>query len=131
MIKAVLLFAFALAGCTTASTTMLSENTAKITAKDLNTGSRSAVRKRALLTAAQTAQARGFEYFEVVSLEEKSSQEWITTSGRMGLGGGGPAEPIPSRDLWADMSVRFLHASELPPNRDGIYRAYAILAQQK
>lgn len=131
MIRAVLLLAFALMGCTTASTTMLSENTAKITAKDLNTGSRSAVRKKALLTAAQTAQAQGFEYFGVVSLEEKSNQDWITTSGRMGLGGGGPAASIPSRDLWADMTVRFLHPNELPTDRDGVYRASAILAQQK
>ena len=131
MIRAVLLLAFALAGCTTASTTMLSENTAQITAKDLSTGSRSAVRKRALLTAAQTAQARNFEYFKVVSLEEKSRQDWITTSGRMGLGGGGPAPSIPSRDLWAEMSVRFLHANELPASREGIYQASTILAQQK
>ena len=131
MIRAVLLLAFALAGCTTASTTMLNENTAQITAKDLSSGSRSAVRKKVLLTAAQTARARGFEYFGVVSLEEKSSQEWIRTSGRMGLGGGGLAQSIPSRDLEADMTVRFLHANELPADRNGIYQASAILAQQK
>ena len=131
MIRAVLLSAIALSGCTTASTTMLSANSAQITAKDLSTGSRSAVRKRALLTAAQTAQAQGFEYFAVTSLEEKSSQDWFTTSGRMGMGGGGPPVSIPTRDLWADVSIRFLHAHELPADRDGIYQASAILAQRR
>jgi hypothetical protein len=126
-----LALALALAGCTTASTTMLSQNTALIEAKDLNTGSRSEVRKKALLTAAQTAQAQGYEYFGVVSLEERSSQGWITTSGRMGLGGGGLAPAIPTRDLYADMTVRFLHASELPADRDGIYQTSALLAEPK
>ena len=130
MARAAPLFALALAGCTTASTTMLSENTAQVVAKDLNTGSRTEVRKKALLTAAQTAKARGYEYFGVVSFELKSRQEWIQKSGRMGLGGGGLAEPIPSRDLWADMTVRFLHAKELPTDSDGIYRASDILAQK-
>ncbi len=130
MTRAALLLAFALTGCTTASTTMLSENTAQVVAKDLNTGSRSEVRKKALLAAAQTAQARGYEYFGVVSFEEKSRQDWIQKSGRLGLGGGGLAEPIPSRDLWADMTVRFLHANELPNDRNGIYRASNILAPQ-
>lgn len=131
MTRTVLLLALALGGCTTASTTMLSENTALIAAKDLNTGSRSEVRKKALLTAAQTAQAHGYEYFGVISLEERSSQEWIATSGRMGLGGGGLAPPIPTRNLYADMSVRFLRASELPADRNGIYQASAILAEPK
>lgn len=131
MTRAVLFLAFALTGCTTASTTMLSENTAHIAAKDLNSGSRAEVRKKALLAAAQTAQARGYEYFGVVSLEERSSQEWIQRSGRIGLGGGGLAEPIPTRDLYADMTVCFLHASELPVDLDGIYRTSAILAEPK
>lgn len=130
MIRAVFLSAIALSGCTTASTTMLTPNTAQITAEDLSTGSRSAVRNRALLTAAQTAHAQGFEYFAVTSLEEKSRQDWFTTSGQMGLGGGGPPVHIPSRDLWAEMSVRFLHANELPADRDGIYQASAILARR-
>ena len=29
------------------------------------------------------------------------------------------------------MTVRFLHANELPADRNGIYQASAILAQQK
>jgi len=130
MTRAALLLALALAGCTTASTTMLSEDTAQIVAKDLNTGSRSEVRKKALLTAAQTAQARGYEYFGVVSLDEKSSQSFMSTHSARSGPGGEPGFGVQTRDLWADMSVRFLHPKDLPADRDGIYQVASVLAQQ-
>ena len=128
MARAALLLAFALGGCTIASTTMLSEDRVQIVAKDLSTGSRSEVRKRALLTAAQEARVRGYEYFGVLSFDEKSSQTWVEshsarsgTGGQSGLGG-------PSLNLSADMTVRFLRASELPEDRDGIYHVSSVLA---
>ena len=130
MIRAALLLAFALAGCTTASTTMLNGNTAQIVAKDLSTGSRSEVRQKALLTAAQEARSRGYEYFGVVSLNEKSSQNWIEShSARSGTGGEW-GMGIPTLNLSADMKVRFLRADELPEDRDGIYHVSSVLASK-
>jgi hypothetical protein len=130
MARAILLLAFGLAGCTTASTTMLTENTAQIVAKDLSTGSRSEVRKKALLTAAQEARIRGYDYFGVVSLSEKSSQSWIDSHSARSGTGGEPGLGGPSLDLSADMKVRFLRANELPENRDGIYHVPSVLASK-
>ena len=132
MTRVAILLAFALTGCTTASTTMLSENTALINAQDLSTGSRAAVRQKALIAAARTAQARGYDYFGIVQLSEKSSQNWVE-GGHSAQSGGNPgtAVSIPTLDLNADMKVRFLHANELPADRDGIYQASDILAGLK
>ena len=130
MTRAALSLAFALAGCTTASTTILSGDTAQIVAKDLSTGSPSMVRKKALLTAAEAAQVRGFEYFGVVSLEEHTRQSWMSThSARSGTGGYSGMD-IPSRDLSAGMIVRFLRPDELPADRNGIYRVSTVLASR-
>lgn len=122
----VALVGFCLAGCTTASTMMLSANTAQVSAKDLNTGSRFQVRKKALMTAALEAQARGYEYFGVVSLNERSTQDSLSTHSARSGPGGEMGMGVPIRDLYADVTVRFLHASDLPADRDGIYSAVEV-----
>lgn len=127
MMRAAFLLFLALGGCTTASTTMLSDNSARIVANDLSTDSPRQVRARALRTAALAARAHGFDYFGVTGLDERIATDFSpVTSARSGS----PTEPglgISSRDLSAAMTVRFLRASELPANRDGIYRASDLL----
>ena len=122
-----LLLGLALAGCTTASTTMLNENTALISARDLSTDSRSAVRKKALVTAAQVAKAQGYDYFAIVSRHDTNKLDFQhLAAGPIGEQGAG-SYYIPVRDLGTDLTVRFLRQDELPADRDGIYEASALL----
>lgn len=132
MTKAIiLLLGVAVSGCTTASTRMLGEDTALISARDLSTDSPSAVRKKALVTAAKLARASGYDYFGVVSRNDAVKLNvGEMASGPIGERGA-TFYGIPVRDIGTDLTVRFLREDQLPGNRDGIYAASAILEEQR
>lgn len=139
------------AACTTASTTMLNDNAALISAHDLGWGSASDVRKKVLVTAAQMAQARGYEYFAIVGAEDASksgivylpgqsttntygsaycSGYWCSGNATSTTSGTAP-HYVPYVQLGADVTVRFLHGSDLPEDKSGIYESAAILSSAK
>ena len=118
-----------LPACTTASTTMLTENTAVISARDMNLDSRKAIRDRALFTAAQAARARGYDYFGVVEIRDATTPNSVQARGQINANCSScSAGSIQFRDLGEDVTVRFLRQDELPADRDGIYSASSVLA---
>jgi hypothetical protein len=118
-----------LSGCTYASTEMLSTDTALISASD-SEGSAKAVRSKALVTAARQARQRGYEYFAVVALKEgwQSNDQAMRDSIVSHTTSQHGSWDAPFRSATTDLTVRFLHASELPQNRAGIYETSAVLA---
>ncbi len=133
MSRTILLLGLALTGCTTASTTMLSADSATISASDLSTGSPAAVRRKALVTAAQMAQARGYDYFAVVAVRDTSRGGMTHFRGAIpgpanGAIPGSIGQDLPTVDIGTDLTVRFLRADQLPVDRDGIYNAREIAA---
>jgi hypothetical protein len=110
---------------------MVSENVAFISARDLSTGSPSAVRRKALVTAARTAKARGYDYFAIVAHQDITSPHAATVmTGPIGEHGAGSAT-LTSRDLSTDLTVRFLREHELPAERNGIYAISAVLSEER
>ncbi len=127
--RSIVLLGLALAGCTTASTRMVSDNVAVISASDLSTDSPKAVRKQALVSAAKLAQAKGYPYFAVVAVVDRSASRQDLMRGQIAAPGQQQnVDYVPTRDLTADLTVRFLRATELPANRDGVYDAAAVLS---
>ena len=133
-----LLLFVSLAGCTAASTHVLSADTAVINASD-SEGSVANVQRKALKTAALAARARGYEYFGIVDSRKGMLVGSNYMPGMIGIGcspapcaGGGTigfAGDLKSMSGAAtQITVHFLHASELPTNRSGIYPVAAVLA---
>ncbi len=124
-----LLLLLSLSGCTYASTKTLSTDTALISASD-SEGSAKSVRDKALVTAARQASKRGYEYFAVVALNDGRQSNYESMRGSIvehtSSAHGGWGAPFSSAT--ADLTVRFLHPSELPQNRDGIYETSVVLA---
>jgi hypothetical protein len=125
------LLLFSLSGCTYASTTMLSPDTAVISASD-SEGSANAVRHKALVTAAREAKERGYEFFAIVAVNDGRTSKIENLRGAILE----HTTNAPAAGSWsvtysgaeADLTVHFLHARELPANRNGIYEASALLA---
>ena len=135
-----LLFMASLAGCTAASTHLVSANTAIIKASD-SEGSAANVQRKAVKTAALAARARGYEYFGIVDSRTGIHASSNYMPGMIGIGcspqpcaGGGTvgvASDVGTMNGAAtELTVRFLHASELPTDRVGIYSVAAVLARR-
>jgi hypothetical protein len=125
-----LLLMLSLSGCTYASTKMLNADTALISASD-SEGSAKAVHQKALVTAAREAKERGYEYFAIVALNDgpQSSYELMRGSivdNTRSPNGGWEAS---FSGATSNLTVRFLHANQLPASRDGIYETGAVLAR--
>lgn len=129
-----------LTGCTAASTHLVSANTAVINASD-SEGSTANVQRKALKTAALAARAHGYEYFGIVDRRDGMHASTNYMPGMIGAGcspqpcaGGGTvglaSDLKTMRGAETEITVRFLHANELPANRDGIYPVAAVLASQ-
>jgi hypothetical protein len=145
----ILMLAILLAGCTTAKTMMLDDRTAVISGRDSGWGDRADVKRKILVTAAQMAQARGFQLFQVVGVEDATKsgvvpimgQSTTNTYGSATCYGysctgqatsnsyGTPAYLAPYTKLGADVTVRFYRTGEIEPGPH-IYSAAAILNQR-
>lgn len=135
--------ALLLAGCTTAKTMMLSENTALISGRDSGWGDAGSVQRRILTTAAELGQARGYEYFEIVSSTDTTKRGVVPVAGQSSTYGsavctpyycsgqsrttGTPGYLAPYTQAGADVMVRFYRANEAPSTA---YSVAAILSQK-
>lgn len=148
MTRAAVLIALLLSGCATAKTMMLTENTALISGKAFyDWNSASDVQRKILLTAAQMAQERGFEYFEIVSSTDTTKHGLVAVPGQATTNtygsayctgywcagqttsqtSGTPGFIAPYTQAGADVVVRFYHAADAPRSS---YSAATILSQK-
>ena len=149
--RATLLIALALAGCTTAKTMMLDDRTALISGRDSGWGSGSDVARKVLIAAAQMARARGYEVFRIVSTQDTTKSGYVPIAGTAATNTHGsaycygsycsgsattqstgiPAYLAPYTQAGADVVVRFYHADEIQYGTPGTYNVAAILSSQK
>lgn len=142
MRSAIILATALLAGCTTAKTMMVDDRTALVSADDLGWGGN--LTWKVITAAAQMAQQRGFERFEIVSSEDQTRTGVVampgsaTTTGSAYCYGswcsgsatttGRPGYLMPYTRNRRDVVVRFYHEADAPPNA---YVTAAVLAGQK
>lgn len=145
---AIAIIALLLSGCATTKSMMLTENTAMISGKSFyDWNSPSDVQRKILTTAAQMAQERGFEYFEIVSSADTSKHGLVAIPGQSTTNTYGsayctgywcagqgtsytsatPGYIAPYTQAGADVVVRFYHAADAPRSA---YSAAAILSQK-
>lgn len=143
----VVLMALALAGCVTADTEMLDDRTAVISGRGTAFDNSAGVLKKILVSAAQTAQARGYEYFQVVSSQDATrvgvyvpptssttnlsghcTGNWCSGSANTTAWGGGM---VPMVKPGADVMIRLLRSGEVDPSAPGVFSVAAVLAEAK
>lgn len=144
----ILLAAALLSGCVSAKTHMLDSRTAIISGRGTGLDSPAAVTQKVLRQAATEAQARGYEYFMVVDAQDRSAHGTYTTPGYANTNTFGtancygyscsgsassttrytPGQTIATFAPGADVTVRFLHGSEVSEGMR-VWRAADILAQ--
>lgn len=131
----------ALVGCTTARSMMIDANTAIISADDLGWGGD--VDRKALITAAQMAQQRGFDKFVILDSADKSRTGFVaipgsstTTASCIGYvcsahtyGNAGYVAPYTQTKK--ALTVRFYHAADIPPGSNGVFDVASILGSAK
>lgn len=135
--------ALTLSGCVSANSQMLDDRTAMISARGTGFDNTTGVVKKLLTEAATMAQARGYEYFQIVDSQDQSR------AGVVEMGGGSWADIscsayscsgeaysddpayIPYVRPGADVLVRFWRTSEVTPAMKGMFRTAAVLAQAK
>ncbi len=148
--KAALAFSLLLAGCTTAKTMMLDDRTALISGRDMGWGDQGDVKRKVLFAAAQIAQSRGYEYFQVLSAEDRTKSGYVAIPGQATANTygtatcygascsgtatthstGTPAYLAPYTKAGADVTIRLYHAGEIDPNAEHLYKAASILSSK-
>jgi len=141
----------AIAGCVSTSTAMLDERTAVISGRGSGYSSPAQVQQRVLLEAAQTAQARGFRYFAVISSTDQSTRGQIVTPGTNQTTGSvfgsctgpfcsgtysgqttvTPAQVFDFVKPGQDILIRFYREGEVNANARGVWDSMSILAAQQ
>lgn len=140
-----------LAACVSAETHMLDSRTAIISSRGTGLDSPADVATKVLQRAATEAQARGYPYFQIVGFQDMSRSGTYTTPGTARTNAYGqancysytcygtasstttynPGQTFQTFAPGADVTVRFLHASEITKDMTGIWEAASVLAQQK
>lgn len=153
MRKAIAAFAcvLLLSGCASASGTMLSEDTALISAEGLGPSSRETVVENVLAEAARLTSANGYRYFVVLTADDLTHTVTIRTPGRQlysqppraneafgafqsgrAYATGGSTYQTPDRveqriKPAIDIMIRMYRAGEIEP-KEGVFDAVAMLA---
>jgi hypothetical protein len=135
-IRLLLFSLMALSGCVAVSTRMVGPDTAVITASN-NEASAAESRRSALAAAARMAREHGFEYFGVTAASEGGARSFaylptqIPDLSGAGVTPDGRVTADASRsEVRTELTVRFLHASDLPAGKDGIYSVSDLLASR-
>ena len=127
-----IVLALALVGCTQASTAMLDDRTAIISASGGTAVSMAEVQQRAFLEAAKLTQAKGFRYFVLLGVSDASRTGAIVNRGATFDGGGGttfqgPSSVVPVIMPGANITIRMFRETE-KPSGDGTWDSVAIIA---
>lgn len=138
-----------LAGCVSAQGAMIDNRTAIISGRGSAYASGTAVLHKSLIEAATMAQARGFEYFQVVNAQDASSSgafvnpgySTSNTYGRVYCGQyvcngnsttttttSTPTTYIPYARPGADLMIRFYHEDEIKADMLSLWRAADVLS---
>ena len=147
---AILAAAVLCAGCSTVHTTMLSGNSAVISATGGNTSDYNRVMQQGLTEAAKLTRTQGYQYFIVVSAEDTTrfgishmpghiygAQARVDRPiGTTNLGPSyfpgatyqGPATDIPYVRPGVDITIRMYRQGEIDPSQPGVWRADETVA---
>lgn len=143
--------ALVLAGCVVANTQMLDNRTAVISARGSGFSDTADVARKVLIEAATMAQARGYEYFQILGAQDQTQVGTYVNPGSSSSNTSGfahcagnfchgtattttnytPGYAMPVVRLGADVAVRFLHASEVSADMRGVWSAASVLSQGK
>ena len=112
-----------LSGCVQTHVSMLDNRTASISGLGGAVVSMDQVQQKVLLTAAEEARARGYEFFAVLGGQDASRNGVIFNQSA------GVATPIvqPGQDVM----VRFYHSDEINPKDPNIWNVESVLAAAK
>jgi hypothetical protein len=153
MRKFIALFAWVLflAGCASASSMMLSDDTALISAEGKGPRDRDKVVRDALVEAARVTSANGFRYFVVLTADDLTSTLTVVIPGRVlhnqpprangsfgaftgAYATGGSTYTTPERKVERihpamDIIIHMYREGEIEPQTDGVFDATAALQQ--
>ena len=143
--------AFLAAGCTTASSTMLSEDTALVYATGNDPSAREQVLNAALREAAELTSSRGYRYFVILTADDTTRLVALQVPGhslpnetnhQRNFGstfGNDPERPgntymAPDTQLQrvrpgVDLVIRMYRPGEIEPQMDGVWDAAAVSSQ--
>lgn len=141
---------FLLGGCASAASTMLSEDTALISAEGKGPAQRDKVIRDALAEAARLTSANGYRYFVVLTADDLTHTTTVRVPGRLlynqpprsnasfGTFGGGayasgstymtPDRKVERIKPAMDIIIRMYRPGEIEPQAEGVWDATAALA---
>jgi hypothetical protein len=146
-----LLCVFLLAGCASTTSTMLSADTAMVSASGNGPSDRDRVVRDALSEAARVTSAHGYRYFVVLTADDATIMKTVVIPGRVlynqppraseafgayvgrAYAAGGSNYMTPDRKLerirpGMDMIIRMYRAGEIEPSMEGVWDATASLS---
>jgi hypothetical protein len=125
-----------LSGCVAVSTRMVGTDTAVVSASN-NEASVAESRSAALAAAAKMARKLGYEYFGVTHASEGGAGSFTYLAAQVPDLSGASVNPqgrisadAVRSEVRTELTVRFLHPTDLPEKRDGIYSVSDFLVEK-